>query len=181
MPEAIIFDDTVKAKIIPVDLYPLIQPVKEAHFKTYGRVWDHDYEKKMTALKEGKPQQRLEEDRIAREVVRAILASDCWVVLEGKESPIHCYGATVFPDIPNDDITNKVYGLMNEDGLLDFSIGGCCGPGKWCFESEIVYYRKKNDEKIKLAKYDANLQLREAIRAMLKPFEAEKALYVLEV
>ena len=188
-----VIDDTVQGKIVETDLYSLIYPVKEQHFADYGRTWDHNYEQKMLALADGKPQQRLQNDRIAREVVRAILtASDryghdsSWARMEGTGSGIRTYGAITFPQVSDDDLRQRLYALMNEDGLLDVMFGGCGDSGSWCFESEIIYWEEKvtpSGAKQKpytnnMARFEANSKLREVITTMLKPFEAEKPMYV---
>ena len=147
----------------------------------------------MLALADGKPQQRLQNDRIAREVVRAILtASDryghdsSWARMEGTGSGIRTYGAITFPQVSDDDLRQRLYALMNEDGLLDVMFGGCGDSGSWCFESEIIYWEEKvtpSGAKQKpytnnMARFEANSKLREVITTMLKPFEAEKPMYV---
>ena len=143
-----VVDDTVHAQVAIVNLYDLVYSVKEQQFANYGRIGDSGYEQKMLALLEGKPQQRLQTDRIAREVVRAMLTakdswynSPSWVHLEGKD-PKYCrtLGATTFPTIPNEEIRKRLYALNNEDGLLDVMFGGCGDSGSWCFESEIIYF-----------------------------------------
>lgn len=188
-----VIDDTVQGRIIETDLYSLIYPVKERHFVDYGRTWDHNYEEKMLALADGKPQQRLHNDRIAREVVRAILTAtdrygcgSSWVRMEGMGRGIRTYGATTFPEVSDDNLRQRLYALMKEDGLLDVMFGACGDPGSWCFESEIIYWEEKvtpSGAKQKpytnsMARFEANQQLREAVIAMLKPFEAEKPMYI---
>ena len=186
-------NETIQGGTIETDLYSLIYPVKEKHFVDYGRIWDCNYEEKMLALADGKPQQRLKNDRIAREVVRAILtatgkygSNPSWVRMEGIGSGIRTFGATTFPEISDDDLRPRLYALMNEDGLLEVMFGGCGDSGVWCFESEIIYWEEKvtsSGAKQKsytnsMARFEANPQLREALTAMLKPFEAEKPMYV---
>lgn len=124
-------DDTITAEIGSIDLYSLIYPVKEQHFADYGRIWNDNYEKKMLALIDRKPQQRLQHDRIAREVVKAILTTkDCFgadlslATIEGNNPIMRTVGATVFPNVSDDDVQKRLYALKN-DGLLDVIFGGC--------------------------------------------------------
>lgn len=185
-----VIDDIVIAEIVPTNLYSLIRPVKEQHFADFGRVWDYNYEKKMLALTNKKPQQRLQNDRIAREIVRAILSAKQWglptlVKLEGcRRGGVKTYGVTTFPEVSDEDIKQRLCDLFYEDGLLDVLLGNCTAPDSWCFESEIIYYKQRVpgfDEKPtmeNMVKYVANKPLREALTAMLKPFEAEQPLYI---
>ena len=178
-------------QVIETDLYSLIYPVKEQQFEDYGRVWDHLYEEKMLALLEGKPQQRLKEDRLSREIVRSILTAtgsydsrSTWVRMEGNKTGMTTYGATKFPKTPNHDLRESLYALKG-DGLLDVMFGACGDPGLWCFESEIIYWKetttssgkKQKSVSRSKARFQANAQLREALEAMLKPFSSEKPMY----
>lgn len=184
MPEAIIFDDTVQAKIIPVDwenVYLSIQKAKEGQFKEYGKLHFDDYDKRMVALKEGVSQQMLEDERIAREIVRAILSfhnSSCPPCLRGRDS-VYTSRDIVFTDISQKDIDDKTNALYDA-GLLAFALGFHPNHYEhWCFESEIVFKERIGDGfKIE---YETNKELRRAITTMLKPFETEKALYVTEI
>ncbi len=83
--------------------------------------------------------------------------------------------ATIFPDISDKDLKQKLFCLMNKDGLLDMVSIACGDPGRWCFESEIVVYKK--GERDYHYKNIPNIVLRDAIRKMLKPFEAEEPMY----
>ncbi len=176
----IIFDDTVKAKIIPVDLYSLVQQEKKKQFDYFGEIYRDDYKKRMAAFEKGLPQQMLEDERIAREITRAILSksSDHYphTHLEGEDSHVHECDAITFPDILQKDIDDKAYALYYA-GLLDFA-PGCCPvfSNDWCFETEIVYKELIGDVFKVEPKF--NPELRKAITSMLKPFESEKALYV---
>ncbi|MAH48594.1 hypothetical protein CMI37_22405 [Candidatus Pacearchaeota archaeon] len=163
--------DSVQARIVPTDLYSLIYPVKEQQSADYGmaQVENWHYEKKMQALIDGRPQQRLQQDRISREVVRAILTGRDWIVLEGKNIPIMTSGATTFPEVAHDELCAHLWGLMG-DGLLDMYVR-CHGANRWAFGSEYIW---KRDE-ISLVR---NSELREALTQMLSPFEAEQPMYV---
>lgn len=165
----IVIDDSVKAEIEPTDLYSLIYPVKEAHFNGYGRHSNSDYKRKMLALAEGKPQQRLQEYRLAREIVRAILTGKQWIALEGEGIPIRTAGATTFPTVPDKELREHLYGLI-EDGLLDMYVQ-CHSANRWALESEFVW----QEDTVSLIE---NSKLREGIVKMLKPFESEKPIYI---
>jgi len=167
-----------------VDLYSIIHPLKEQHFKDYGRVLDYRYEEKMQALKEGRPQIRLNEDPLARAVVRAILSINNWRPIEGKDAKMSTHGATTFPQVSNDEIINTLYALMNEDGLLDVRFGGCGSSGLWVFESEIIYFQQQiyfpSKSMDKFAKFERNPILRDAISTIISPYEDNSPLYKFE-
>ena len=182
--------DTTSVKIIPVDLYSIIYSTKEAQFAKHGRNYDADYEEKMLALLEEKPQQLLQNDRIAREVIRAILSSDNnWInVLGGREKESYCgtYKAMLFSDVSEKGIEKRLFDLKNDCGLLDSVSTWCSDPGVWCFESEILYGMDKTEifgggrpNFEGRAIFRANQNLRDALRKMLKPFESEKKAYIL--
>ena len=181
----------VDAKITPVDLHALIQPVKDAHFERHGRHWTHNYDRDMAALKDGKALKRLQEDPLARQLVWTILDADSWVriespdhgvVIDGKFIRTRTYGAIEVP-FHDKDVRRALYALMNEDGLLDVMFGGCGDSGAWCFESEIIYGQdriERSGEKPEVrdwGRYEANPELRRALGTALEPFAAERRSY----
>ncbi len=174
----IVFPDTVNASIKPADLYSLTYPIKKAQLEAYGRddFINRNFEKRMAALERGAPQERLQGDRVAREVVKALLAGDTWVRLGYS---------TTFPDIPNDYLLERMMALKHEDGLLETVFTGTCGDlGLWCFTSEVgeagEFIRGGNEQRSGPASYyfKPNVPLRKALRYMMKPFRSEKTLYV---
>jgi hypothetical protein len=177
--------DIVKAEVPNVDLYSIISSTKESQFKEYGRVWDHDYKAKMQALKDKKFHKRLQENRLAREVIKSVLSVDYPVAIKGQDYK-SSRNVIVIPQWTPEEISNVVYGIMNDDGLFDFTFYGCGSPNQYCFETEMIYWeetitRSGNQQaasSASMCKFELNPQVREAVRSMLKPFEAEKQLYI---
>ena len=180
-------DDTVKAQIVSVDLFAIIQASKEAQFAQYGKSEGYAFDKYQEALaklREGKPQQRLQNDRLAREVARALLGADRPIAFEGRDAKYPSNGAFVFASYSDEEVTQRVYGLMNEDGLLDFTFYSCGSPNVFCFQTEMIYWQEERriigTDKVQrsdMCKYEKNPKVREAIATMLKPFQAEKPRY----
>jgi len=172
------YDDSVQAKIVQVDLYSIIHTAKEAQFANYGKHCQWSYDAKMKALEQGKPQEKLQNDRIAREVVRILLQVGHPIHINGSDCEFRYGGGVIFPKTSNKEVQERVFGLMNEAGLLDFSFQ-CHAPNSYAFESEFIVRPWDINPSYMESRFTANNTLRELITKMLKPFEAEKPLYVL--
>jgi hypothetical protein len=169
-------DDTVQAQIVPVDLYSIIHNAKEAQFAQYGKHCQWHYDEKMEALRQGKPQERLQGDRLAREVVRILLATGKSTHITGREGQGVWGNGIQFPNYSQDQVSGMLHALMNEDGLLDF-IFQCHAPNYYGFESEFVI--ELAGRGMMSSRYNPNTELRNALIKMLVPFKAEKPQYVM--
>lgn len=174
-----------RTKEIP-DLYSLVYPRKEEHHRDFGIV-TNDFEEKMLALLQGRPQKRILEDRLSREVVKAILSYNQngfpnWLRIQGKDARYTYTGSAVFPGILDNIIQTRLQELMR-DGLLEGVFHGICSSCYWAFESEVIYYHERvPDSEGKPAinttvAFARNQPLRNALEDMMKPFIYEKPLY----
>ncbi len=170
------YDDSVQAQIVQLDLYSIIHDTKESHFGIYGKHCEWDYEKKMEALKQGKPQQRLQEDRLSREIVRLLLATGEETLLN-EHNFIFGRKRVEFPNGNYSLLNERAYDLMHE-GLLDFTFH-MCGPNQYAFESEFIVQPSLHSKGMMTSEYRPNGVLREALTKMLMPFSAEKPQYVI--
>jgi hypothetical protein len=171
------YEGTVNADIIPINLYDLVFStiIKNRSYKTSSlNIIDQNSAKRLDALKAEKPQQRLKTDRLAREIVKSLLCTDMWTELKGKSSGMYHHGAVFFPDIDNAVLIDKTKALMNEDGLLDVRLTNN-RDGRWCFQSEINYTVTPSFD----VAFVKNYELRNALKIMLQPFNAEKNMFTI--
>lgn len=162
--------DTVRAKIIPIDLLSLIQPVKEAQFARFGRHFTYGYEGAMDALKKGSVLTTLEQSRTAREVIRALLSVSSPKRIQGKDPGVSQYAATRFLTVP-DTLVREALNKIYSEGLLEIMHFGCGDTGVWYLQSERVF---PDDCHIR---FEENIGLREGLTKLLIPFSSERPLY----
>ncbi len=159
-----------------IDLYTIIHPTKEAHFAKHGKHCQYGYEGRMEALKQGRPQQRLQEDKLARDIVRLLLARGEPTSMHGRDHD--GWPGIEFPEILHDNLREKISDLM-DDGLLEFTFQ-CPGPNYYAFAGEFI---TKPAPKMLAGTYTRSFhphnELRNALRRFLRPFATEKRKYVL--
>ncbi len=180
--------DVDGTEAVSIDLYSLIYSVKKEHFADYGINKNLGCEERMINLEYGKPEERLLQSRLAREIVRILLnakdrcgSGSLDEVIEGNDPRIKTNGAIVFSDISDYDVKPEIYALQ-EDGLLE--LWSDCFYPSWCLASEPIYYKEKVcgvESKNISRKFEVNQKLREALVMMLKPFEGEEPMYVRSV
>ncbi|MCP3684236.1 MAG: hypothetical protein GY861_16270 [bacterium] len=174
------FFDTVDAKLVPADLFSIIHPLKEAQINRFHKNNSPSYEQAMKGLEEGKAQQRLEGDRIAREIVRAVMGIDNSATIEGKNgysTIIVGHPRVIFPAIRDSDILDVAIALKDEDGLLDGF-----AEMDWCLQTEqVLYGPDENSAALHKIRFEPNQQLRETLQDMLEPFNAERPIFRTEL
>ena len=184
-----ILSDTVKADLIPVDLVSIIETCKKEQAEKHGESAGYclsEYQKALSNIKQGTYKQRLQDDRLARDVVRAIINSDKLLSFEGNDKQYHSDRSITFPSSSNEIVRQKICDLR-EDGLLDFTFFDCGSPNVYCFQTELIYWREENRRIGKdptyqdMQQYIPNLKVKEAISRMLEPFKTEKPLYTIPV
>jgi hypothetical protein len=169
------------------DLYSLIRPKKEQQYRDFGMMTNNNFEEKMLAVLQGKPQKRMLEDRLGREIVKAMLSyNQCgfpmWLRVQGKDPKYLHPESTIFPRIPDEIIETKIDELIS-DGLVEGVFYKMASPCFLGFESEIVYYLERipdTDGKPAInntARFVANKPLREALKKMLNPYSNESQIY----
>lgn len=181
--QELVIDDTVNAQIIHVDLYDAVYS-RGDEFYSKDSKWDiKKHKEQKEAIRQGRPQKRLEESRLAREIVRAILSTeDNAVRLMGgdkynqSEFNQEYKNLIIFPDVPDKEVNHMAHTLKG-DGLLDY-LAVACALGFWVFESE-GYHDGTTKRGIHQQKYVPNLELRKTLRTMLLPFETEAHLYTI--
>jgi hypothetical protein len=169
--------ETISATIVPVDLYNIIHPVKDAQFAKYGKHSNEHYESQMQALREGRPQQRLQDDRLAREIVKALLEIENSVPVISIDYEHQWLDAVVIHAMPDNVVSERVGNLI-DDGLLDFYVL-CHEPHKYAFQSEIIKRESSMPPNAGFlcAEFEMNGELRAALKKMLEPFDTERPLY----
>jgi hypothetical protein len=165
------------AQILATDLYSSIHDAKEAQFAIHGKHCQFHYDEKMEALMQGKPQQRLQDDILARDVVRLLLTTRKPTHLQGRNNK-GWWSDVEFPNVEDRVLRNRIHALMNEDGLLD-SVFQCHEPDYYAFESEFIVQPWDRNPSYLQSEFVTNETLRIALAKMLKPFEAEKPQFVL--
>ena len=171
--------DTVETQTVPVDsLYYIINAAKEVQFAQHGRCCVSSYDKKMEALELGEPQERLKNDRLARDVIRILLSY----------SPINIAGNDVcvigraarFPHHYQSQVESTVNALI-EEGLLDWKpVPVSHNWQEYAFESEVIRHPNLIWKETMDFEFIPNEELRNVLREMLSPFAAEKPQYVLQ-
>jgi hypothetical protein len=143
-------------------LFSIIIDALEAQPYSNKKLMNLSYGDRTYALHLGKPQERLQESELAREIVRLMLDADKPIGFLGSDSsPDKIYaGVHYFDDYTNAEIKAETYGLMRE-GLLDHGNINGSGPRRWAFESEFD------------GSYKANPLLRNALRELLRPYEED--------
>jgi hypothetical protein len=112
-------DDTVKALIVPTDLYSIIRKEKDAQYALYKGFGEVNAYETMQALSMGKPQRRLETSRLAREIVKVFLSRVGQIHICGKEGRSAWEASTRFMNYSDDEISKMLTAMIKEDGLLD--------------------------------------------------------------
>lgn len=166
--------DLVVVEADPIVLYDLIVPVKAVHFREHGRQCQNDYEKRMWALREGKPEQRLQKSRLARDIVRAILDDGTAPNIFGNGTKTFDKAGYFFPDYSEDEVTYTI-GRLCQEGLVT-NINHVFGPAWWGFESEDIIKKSRGG-----SGYDGdfviNTQLRDGLKELLGPYDHQTPQY----
>lgn len=114
---------------------------------------------------------RLRDDRVARDVLRIVLATAAPMAIQGTGARCSIYGGLTLRRYADETLRMRTFGLMNEDGLLDVFFGACGSPGLWCLRSERVIGTTERGHWHRFRRHRA---LRDALAALLKPFEGER-------
>ncbi len=138
----------------------VIDTLEEEQPRRYQRHMQTSHGDRMFALYSGKPQERLQESELAREIVRLMLDANKPIGFLGSDSSTGNLRVKYLGDYTTEQIEAQTYALMRE-GLLDHGNINGAGPRKWAFESELD------------GSYQSNLRLRDALRELLKPYEVQ--------
>ncbi len=169
---------SLEARVEPVDLYSIISRIPPNLGDPYSR---KIYQERMAALKAGEPQRILQEDDLARQIVRALLTAEHspngtkWIPIQGYyqdpfETTIY---ATRFSGVRDGEIKERLF-MLYDSGLLDNTRIVRPGIPLWAFQTEISTLPKG---RLSSVQFIENPELRKALSEMLRPYESEEPLY----